>query len=199
MMFGADGNPDETECAEIVHAALDAGVNLIDTADTYSHGQAEEFVGKAIAGHRDEIVLASKVRLRAGDGPNEQGASRLWIMRERGYGRIVTIASIAGKEGTPGVAAYCAAKAGVIGFSKALARELVTAGVMVNCIAPVMTETELLKEMTTEHIARAREKIPMGRFCTVEEISAMAAWVASPECSFTTGSVFDLSGGRATY
>jgi len=120
-------------------------------------------------------------------------------MRERGYGRIVTIASIAGKEGTPGVAAYCAAKAGVIGFSKALARELVTAGVMVNCITPVMTETELLKEMTTEHIARAREKIPMGRFCTVEEISAMAAWVASPECSFTTGAVFDLTGGRATY
>ena len=120
-------------------------------------------------------------------------------MRERGYGRIVTIASIAGKEGTPGVAAYCAAKAGVIGFSKALARELVTAGVMVNCITPVMTETELLREMTPEHISRTREKIPMGRFCTVEEISAMTAWIASPECSFTTGAVFDLSGGRATY
>src|SRR5205809_3131107 len=82
MMFGADGNPDEKECIEIVHAALDAGVNLIDTADTYSHGESETFVGKAIAGHRDEIVLSSKVRLRAGDGPNEQGASRLWIMRQ---------------------------------------------------------------------------------------------------------------------
>src|SRR5207248_1941362 len=82
MMFGADGNPNEKECIDIVHAALDAGINLIDTADTYSHGQSEEFVGKAIAGHRDEIVLASKVRLRAGDGPNEQGASRLWIMRQ---------------------------------------------------------------------------------------------------------------------
>src|SRR6266568_3898157 len=82
MMFGADGNPDEKECIEIVHAALDAGVNLIDTADTYSHGEAEDIVGKAIAGHRDEIVLSSKVRLRAGDGPNEQGASRLWIMRQ---------------------------------------------------------------------------------------------------------------------
>ena len=82
MMFGADGNPDEKECIDVVHAALDAGINLIDTADTYSHGQAEETVGKAIAGRRDEIVLASKVRLRAGDGPNEQGASRLWIMRQ---------------------------------------------------------------------------------------------------------------------
>ena len=83
MMFGADGNPDEKECIEIVHAALDAGVNVIDTADTYSHGESETFVGKAIAGRRDEIVLSSKVRLRAGDGPNEQGASRLWIMRPR--------------------------------------------------------------------------------------------------------------------
>jgi aryl-alcohol dehydrogenase-like predicted oxidoreductase len=82
MMFGADGNTDEKECISIVHAALDAGVNLIDTADTYSHGESEEIVGKAIAGRRDEIVLASKVRLRAGDGPNEQGASRLWIMRQ---------------------------------------------------------------------------------------------------------------------
>src|SRR5437764_13479489 len=82
MMFGADGNPDEKECVEIVHAALDAGVNLLDTADTYSHGQSEEFVGKAIAGHRDEIVLSSKVRSRAGDGPKEQGASRLWTMRQ---------------------------------------------------------------------------------------------------------------------
>ena len=82
MMFGADGNPNETECIRIVHAALDAGVNLIDTADTYSHGQAEEIVGKAIAGRRNQIVLTSKFRLRAGDGPNEQGASRLWIMRQ---------------------------------------------------------------------------------------------------------------------
>lgn len=82
MMFGSDGNPDEKECIDIVHAALDAGVNLIDTADTYSHGEAEAIVGKAIAGHRDEIVLSTKVRLRAGDGPNELGASRLWIMRQ---------------------------------------------------------------------------------------------------------------------
>ena len=82
MMFGADGNADEKECIDIVHAALDAGINLIDTADTYSHGEAEEFVGKAIGGHRDEIVLASKVRLPAGEDPNEQGASRLWIMRQ---------------------------------------------------------------------------------------------------------------------
>ena len=82
MMFGADGNTEEAECIRIVHAALDAGINFVDTADTYSHGQAEEIVGKAIQGHRDEIFLATKIRLPAGRGPNEQGASRYWIMRE---------------------------------------------------------------------------------------------------------------------
>jgi 2-dehydro-3-deoxy-L-rhamnonate dehydrogenase (NAD+) len=120
-------------------------------------------------------------------------------MRAKGYGRIVNIASIAGKEGMPGISAYSAAKAGVIGFAKALARELVTAGITVNCLTPGITETELFREMTDEHIASARSRIPMGRFCTVDEIAAMTAYVASPACSFTTGALFDLSGGRATY
>lgn len=120
-------------------------------------------------------------------------------MRERGYGRIVNVASIAGKEGTPGVAAYCAAKAGAIGFAKALARELATSGVTVNSVTPVMAETELLREMTPAHIAAARSKIPMNRFVTVQEIAAMVAWIASRDCSFTTGGVFDISGGRANY
>ncbi|CAH1659267.1 2-dehydro-3-deoxy-L-rhamnonate dehydrogenase (NAD(+)) [Chelatococcus asaccharovorans] len=121
------------------------------------------------------------------------------VMRQSGYGRIVNIASIAGKEGMPGIAAYSAAKAGVIGFTKALAREVVTDGITVNALAPAITETDLFREMTAEHIESARSRIPMGRFCTLEEIAATAAWVASPACSFTTGSVFDLSGGRATY
>jgi 3-oxoacyl-[acyl-carrier protein] reductase len=120
-------------------------------------------------------------------------------MRERGHGRIVNIASIAGKEGMPGIAAYSAAKAGVIGFTKAFAKELAGSGVLVNAIAPVITETDLFKEMTPEHIASAKSKIPMGRFLLVEEIAAMVAFVAGPECSFTTGFTFDLSGGRATY
>ena len=120
-------------------------------------------------------------------------------MRTRGYGRIVNVASIVGKEGSPGIAAYAAAKAGVIGFTKSLARELVDSGVLVNAIAPVITETDLFREMTPEHIATARGKIPMNRFLRVPEIAAMVAWIASPECSFTTGFVFDLSGGRATY
>ena len=128
-------------------------------------------------------------------------ASRLAArhMRERKSGRIVTVASIAGKEGVPNISAYSAAKAGVIGFSKALAKELCDVGVTVNCIAPAMTETPLLDGMTEEHIRNMKAKIPMGRFVQVDEIAALAAWIASPACSFTTGFVFDITGGRATY
>ena len=120
-------------------------------------------------------------------------------MRDAGYGRIVNVSSITGKEGAPGIAAYAAAKAGVIGLTKSLARELIDSGVLVNCIAPVITETDLFREMTPEHIASAKAKIPMGRFLTIDEIAAMVAWIAGPECSFCTGFTFDLSGGRATY
>lgn len=120
-------------------------------------------------------------------------------MLQRGYGRIVNVASIAGKEGNPRISAYAAAKAGVIGFTKSIARELAETRITVNCIAPVITETDLFKEMTPEHIALSKSKIPMGRFLTIPEIAAMVSWIASPECSFTTGFVFDLSGGRATY
>jgi len=120
-------------------------------------------------------------------------------MRSRGYGRIVNIASIAGKEGNPQGAAYAAAKGGVIAFSKSVAKELAGSGVMVNCIAPAMAETDLLKEMTPDWIAAMKAKIPMGRFLHVDEVAELVAWVASPACSFTTGFTFDLTGGRATY
>jgi 3-oxoacyl-[acyl-carrier protein] reductase len=128
-------------------------------------------------------------------------ASRLAAkhMREKKYGRIVQVASIAGKEGVANICAYSAAKAGVIGFSKALAKELCDAGVTVNCIAPAMTETPLLDGMTEEFIKTMKAKIPMGRFVHVDEIGELAAWIASPACSFTTGFVFDITGGRATY
>jgi 3-oxoacyl-[acyl-carrier protein] reductase len=120
-------------------------------------------------------------------------------MRERGYGRIVNIASIAGKEGVQFISGYSAAKAGVIAFTKALAKELAADGVVANCIAPAMVETELMREMTPEHIKASKAKIPMGRLLQIPEVGAMVAWAASPECSFTTGFVFDLTGGRATY
>ena len=120
-------------------------------------------------------------------------------LRARGYGRIVNIASIAGKEGMPNIAAYSAAKAGVIGYTKAVAKELAQAGITVNAVAPVITETELFREMTQAHIDGAKSRIPMGRFLSIPEIAAEVAFIASRECSFTTGAVFDISGGRATY
>jgi len=120
-------------------------------------------------------------------------------MRANGYGRIINIASMAGKDGVPYISGYSAAKGGVIAFTKAIAKELAQDGVLVNAIAPAMAETELMKEMTPEHIATMKAKIPMGRFLQISEVGALAAWIASPECSFTTGFVFDLSGGRSTY
>ncbi|ETA51966.1 SDR family NAD(P)-dependent oxidoreductase [Ponticoccus alexandrii] len=120
-------------------------------------------------------------------------------MKARGYGRILNIASMAGKDGVPYISAYSAAKAGVIGFSKAISKELADSGVTVNCIAPAMAETGLQAQMTPEHIAAMKAKIPMGRFLKLPEIADMAAWIVSEECSFTTGFTFDLSGGRSTY
>jgi 2-dehydro-3-deoxy-L-rhamnonate dehydrogenase (NAD+) len=120
-------------------------------------------------------------------------------MRERNYGRIVNIASIAGKEGNANAAAYSAAKAGVIALTKSLGKELAGTGVLVNCVTPAAVETDIFAQMTREHIEFMRSKIPMGRFGTVEEVAALVTWLASGECSFSTGAVFDVSGGRATY
>jgi NAD(P)-dependent dehydrogenase (short-subunit alcohol dehydrogenase family) len=120
-------------------------------------------------------------------------------MRTRKSGRIINVASIAGKEGVPGIAAYSAAKGGVIAFTKALAKELAQDGVLVNCVAPALVETDLFAEMTPEHIAAMRAKIPMGRLLQIEEVANMVSWIAGPECTFTTGFAFDLTGGRATY
>jgi 3-oxoacyl-[acyl-carrier protein] reductase len=120
-------------------------------------------------------------------------------MRERGYGRIVNVASIAGKEGVQFISAYSAAKGGVIAFTKAIAKELARDGVLVNCVAPAMVETDLFAEMSPQHIEASKSKIPMGRLLQIDEVAAMVSWIAGPECSFTTGFVFDLTGGRATY
>jgi len=118
---------------------------------------------------------------------------------ENGYGRIVNVASIAGKEGNPNASHYSASKAGLIALTKSLAKELATKGVLVNAIAPAAAKTAMFATMTQQHIDFMLSKIPMGRFIDVREIAAMVAWIASEDCSFTTGAVFDLSGGRATY
>jgi 3-oxoacyl-[acyl-carrier protein] reductase len=120
-------------------------------------------------------------------------------MIEAGYGRVVNIASIAGKEGNPNAAHYSAAKAGLIGFTKSLGKELARTGVLANCITPAVIESDILSQMTEAHVRYMLSRIPMGRFGRKEEAAALAAWLCSPECSFSTGAVFDLSGGRATY
>ncbi len=120
-------------------------------------------------------------------------------MIERGYGRIVTVASIAGKEGNPNAAAYSASKAGVIALTKSIGKETAGSGLSVNCVTPAAARTSLFDQMSQTHIDYMLSKIPRGRFLEVEEAAAMIAWLASDENSFTTGAVFDLSGGRATY
>lgn len=120
-------------------------------------------------------------------------------MLERGSGRIVNMASIAGKEGNPALAAYSTSKAGVIGFTKSLAKEVATQGIYVNCVTPALIETELLHQFTGEAINYMVSKIPMGRMGQAQEVAALVAWLASEECTFSTGAVFDISGGRATY
>ena len=120
-------------------------------------------------------------------------------MIENGFGRIVNIASIAGKEGNPNASHYSAAKAGVIALTKSLGKEVAEKGVIVNCITPAVIETDILKQITQQHIDYMRSKIPMNRFGKVEEAAALVAWLSSEDCSFSTGAVFDLSGGRGTY
>ena len=120
-------------------------------------------------------------------------------MIEAGWGRIVNVASIAGKEGNPMASHYSAAKAGVIGLTKSLGKELADTNIRVNCITPAVIETEILKQCTQEHIDYMVSKIPMGRVGQVDEVAAMIAWLSSDEVSFSTGAVFDISGGRATY
>jgi NAD(P)-dependent dehydrogenase (short-subunit alcohol dehydrogenase family) len=121
------------------------------------------------------------------------------LMRPRRSGRIVNIASIAGKEGNPTLVPYSTAKAGVIGLTKALAKEVATQGILVHAVAPAVIGTELLAQMTKETVDMLVARIPMGRVGTPAEVAALVAWLASPECTFTTGAVHDLSGGRATY
>jgi len=121
------------------------------------------------------------------------------VMRGNDYGRIVNIASVAGKEGNPNASAYSASKAAVIGLTKSLGKELAKSGIRVNCVTPAAVRTAIFDQMSQQHIDFMLSKIPMGRFGLVEEIAAMVCWLASEECSFSTGAVFDLSGGRATY
>jgi 3-oxoacyl-[acyl-carrier protein] reductase len=120
-------------------------------------------------------------------------------MIQRGYGRIVNVASIAGKEGNPMAAAYSASKAAVIALTKAVGKDVARTGVLVNCVAPAVVETPILDGISEEHVEYMVERIPMGRMGRPEEVAALVCWLASEECSFSTGATYDISGGRAVY
>ena len=195
----------QPDAAEVVDVASYPSIEAAFNKALNAFGQVDILVNNAgINGPIKptwEYPLEDWDRVIAVDMNSVFYASRLAAkhMRDRKQGRIITVASIAGKEGVPNISAYSAAKAGVIGFSKALAKELANSGVTVNCIAPAMTATDLLTGMTEEHIRNMKAKIPMGRLVEVDEVAELAAWIASPACSFTTGFVFDITGGRATY
>jgi 2-dehydro-3-deoxy-L-rhamnonate dehydrogenase (NAD+) len=200
-------------------ALLQSGAVSVETVDVTD----EASVGKAAAAHMRAFgkidILINNAGITGGNAPLWELAPDVWRqvvevnligpyltcravvphMIAAGYGRIVNIASIAGKEGNPNASHYSASKAGLIALTKSLAKELATKGVLVNCITPAAAKTEMFAQMTQQHIDYMLSKIPMNRFVAVDEIAAMVAWLSSEECSFSTGAVFDISGGRAVY
>jgi 3-oxoacyl-[acyl-carrier protein] reductase len=210
-------------------AALDqAGAALQGEADGRVHAAVvditdEAAIARAVAAdlrERGKIdILVNNAGITGGNAPLWELKPEVWRrvvevnlvapyltcramvphMVRAGYGRIVNIASIAGKEGNPNASHYSASKAGLIALTKSLAKELAATGVLVNSVAPAVAKTELFAQMKQEHIDYMLSKIPMNRFVEVDEIAALVAWLASEDCSFSTGAVFDISGGRAVY
>ena len=189
----------------IVELTLDADIAAATAQALRAHGRID--------------ILVNNAGITGGNAPTWELAPEIWRrvievnlvapyltcravvpqMVKQGYGRIVNIASVAGKEGNPNASHYSASKAGLIALTKSLAKELATKGVLVNAVSPAAAKTALFDTMTQAHIDFMLSKIPMGRFLEVDEAAAMVAWLASADCSFSTGAVFDLSGGRATY
>jgi 2-dehydro-3-deoxy-L-rhamnonate dehydrogenase (NAD+) len=210
------------EGARVATLAVDGGAPegaLALTGDVTESAQVDEAVATVTSelGPIDILVCSAGVpgrSLRTVDVDDEEWTRVLAInaggvffcnravlagMVERGYGRIVNVASIAGKEGNPMAAAYSASKAAVIALTKSIGKDVAQTGVLVNCIAPAVIDTPILEGITQEHVDYMVERIPLGRMGTAEEVAALACWLASDECSFSTGATFDISGGRAVY
>jgi NAD(P)-dependent dehydrogenase (short-subunit alcohol dehydrogenase family) len=196
---------DATRLAEAAASLPAPAARAPATATEAAHGRIDILVNNAgiTGGNAPTWELPSAEWRRVVDinliAPFLVASAVLPGMVARGYGRVVNIASVAGKEGNPNASHYSASKAGLIALTKSLGKELAGKGVMVNCITPAAAKTELFEQMTEAQIAYMLGKIPMGRFVQVEEIAALAAWLMSEECSFSTGGVFDITGGRSTY
>ncbi len=193
-----------------------ASAHVVDQTDEAAIRAA---TGATLARHGRVDILVNNAGITGGNAPTWELPSREWRtvlevnligpylvtsallpqMIAADYGRVVNIASVAGKEGNPNASHYSASKAGLISLTKSLGKELVGSGVLVNCVTPAAAKTELFAQMNEAQIAYMLAKIPMGRFVRVEEIAALACWLATEDCSFSTGGVFDVSGGRATY
>jgi 2-dehydro-3-deoxy-L-rhamnonate dehydrogenase (NAD+) len=191
--------------AQIVELSDEASVRRAADAAIAQWGQVDILVNNAgiTGGNGTTWELAPEVWRRVIEvnliAPYLTCRALVPHMIGRGYGRIVNIASVAGKEGNPNASHYSASKAGLIALTKSLAKELATKGVIVNAVAPAAAKTAIFETMTQAHIDFMLSKIPMGRFLAVDEAAAMIAWLSSEECSFSTGAVFDLTGGRSTY
>jgi len=205
----------DSACAALAEHGPVRG-EVVELTDDAAVGEATA-TALALEGRID--VLVNNAGITGGNGPTWELDPAVWRrvvevnligpyltsravvphMIERGYGRIVNIASVAGKEGNPNASHYSASKAGLIALTKSLAKETATKGILVNAVSPAAAKTAMFATMTQQHLDFMLGKIPMGRFVEVGEIAAGIAWLASEDCSFTTGSVLDLSGGRATY
>jgi 2-dehydro-3-deoxy-L-rhamnonate dehydrogenase (NAD+) len=211
VIWDADAAALESACSELAASQRVSGavVELTDDAAVQGAAAALERVD----------ILVNNAGITGGNAPTWDLDPAIWRrvievnliapyltcrhlvprMLERGYGRIVNIASVAGKEGNPNASHYSASKAGLIALTKSLAKECATRGVLVNAVTPAVARTAMFEQMTQAHIDYMLGKIPMGRFVEVDEIAAMVTWLSSEEYSFSTGAVFDLTGGRATY
>ena len=210
---------DAARLADAVQALAALGPVSSDVVELTDESSVAAAAAAAIARHGRIDILVNNAGITGGNAPTWELEPTVWRqvievnliapyltcravvpqMIAQGYGRIVNIASVAGKEGNPNASHYSASKAGLIGLTKSLGKELATKGVLVNAVAPAAARTAIFDQMKPEHIAFMLGKIPMGRFVEVAEVAAMVAWLASEDCSFSTGSVFDISGGRATY
>lgn len=200
-------------------ASLAAGQRVRTVTVELGDESSVQAAAKSSLQHGGVDIVVNNAGITGGNGTVWELDSRVWqevihinlvapyfvckalvpSMIDKGYGRIVNIASIAGKEGNPNASHYSASKAGLIALTKSLGKELANKGIMVNAIAPAAAKTPMFETMKPEFIDYMLSKIPMGRFVLVEEIAAMACWLASEDCSFSTGAVFDISGGRGTY
>jgi 3-oxoacyl-[acyl-carrier protein] reductase len=194
-----------TVSTSIVELTLDADIAAATADAINAHGRIDILVNNAgiTGGNAPTWEFSPEVWRRVIEvnlvGPFLTCRAVVPQMVRQGYGRIINIASVAGKEGNPNASHYSASKAGLIALTKSLAKELATKGVLVNAVSPAAAKTAIFDSMTPQHIDFMLSKIPMARFLEVGEAAAMIAWLASEECSFSTGAVFDLSGGRATY